>query len=368
MGRPPEAQKILGIDQPNAAMMRRHAFTLPQLLLVLVVVSFLSLAALSIFTRARKSAHRADCDLRLKTLTITLDAFREENGRYPEHLDELLTRKYLPEPAMLKCPADPRPTGSYDDYYLMRAARDSGELPILCCPFCSNTSEPGLQAFKGRYTKQFTTQPAYISQIIMGTVERPGDKPFAAKAGMKLLNGDILRTDPGGSAVVDFADGSRCNMTGSSQITFLQSFVAGRSHAPLYTLIRQAAGEVNYIVKPWSKFDVGTPTATASALGTDFRIRQDAAKQWWLQVSKSKVQVSDLGGRDIIVAAGENAPVSDIIPVTVTSQWTFLGDLEPSMLMALVMPAGTSARPSAPVVTRTRIKTLRSDWRLKNGF
>lgn len=367
MGRTPKAQEVSCKNQSSAAFAHRRAFTLPQLLLVLLTVSFLSLAALSAFTHARKSARRADCDMKLKTLTIALNAFREENGRYPEHVDELLTKKYLADATMLKCPADPRPSGSYDDYYLMRGARDSGELPILCCPICGNTGEPGLQAFKGCYTKQFATQPAYISQITGGTIERPGKKPFTVQAGTSLLGGDILRTEDGGSAVINFADGSRCNMAGGSQITLLQSFIAGRSRAPLYTLIRQSVGEVSYQVNHGSKFDVGTPTATASALGTDFRIKQDAAKQWWLQVNKSKVLVSDLGGHDIVIAEGEKAPTSGVIPVSMTSQWTFLGELENSTMMALIIPAGTTARPTAPV-TRTRIKTLRSDWRRKAGF
>ncbi len=344
----------------------RRAFTLPQLLLVLLVILVLSTITLSVFTRSRMAARRNACDMQLKTITIALDAFREETGRYPEHLDELLSKKYLADPAMLKCPADTRPGSSYDDYYIMRAARDSGELPILSCPLCSKNSNSGLQAFKGRYTKQFATRPAKITKVTNTTIDRPGQKSFEAKSGMQLQNGDIIHTLAGGSSTVNFADGSYCNLGANSQITVLQSFIAGQTYAPLYTMVRQTSGDVSYHVNHGSKFDVGTPAATAVALGTIFRIKQDDLQQWWLQVSDSKVLVSDLGGRDIIAAEGATLPPPGDIPVISTSQWTFLGQVESYMpMMPLMQPGGNmAARSALPSQNmRTRIRLLRSAWR-----
>lgn len=357
------AGEVFKMRQAVPVIMHRRAFTLPQLLLVLSVVSILAAVSLSVFTRSRAMARRSTCDMQLKTLTVALDAFREETGRYPEHLDELLAKKYLTDPAMLKCPADPRPGGSYDDYYVMRAARDSGELPILCCPICSNTGNGGIQAFKGRYTKQFAIRPAQISEAVGVTIERPGKDTFDARSGMALQSGDIIRTIDGGSATVNFVDGSRCNMGGSSEITILQSFIAGQTYAPLYTLIRQAAGDVAYHVHRGSKFDVSTPTATAGALGTAFRVKQDSTKQWWLKVSESKVLVSDLGGRDIVMAEGETMPppADSDIPVSATSEWTFLGQLEDNTASVSMMGMMAVSR-SAVKSTRTKIKVLRHDW------
>jgi|GEM_PF-6289686 len=344
----------------------RQAFTLPQLLLVLLIISVLATVILGVFTRARTIGRRNTCDMQLKTLTVALDAFREETGRYPEHLDELLAKKYLTDPAMLKCPADSRANGSYDDYYVMRAARDSGELPILFCPICSKNSNLGLQAFKGRYTKQFATRAAEINQVSNTTIERLGQKPFAAKSGMKLESGDIIRTSSDGGALINFADGSYCDLGGNSQITVLQSFIAGQTYAPLYTTVRQTSGDVSYHVNHGSKFDVSTPAATAVALGTAFRIRQDDLLQWWLKVSDSKVLVSDLGGRDIVAAEGATLPASSDLPVMTTSQWTFLGQMESYMPMVPLTPPGNSmASRSAPSQNnmRTRIRLLRSAWR-----
>jgi type II secretory pathway pseudopilin PulG len=350
-------------------IMRRQAFTLPQLLLVLVVVSVLATIALSVFTRARTIGRRNTCDMQLKTLTVALDAFREETGRYPEHLDELVTKKYLTDPAMLKCPADTRANGSYDEYYVMRAARDSGELPILFCPICSKNSNSGMQAFKGRYTKQFATKTATISKVSNTTIDRPGQKPFQAKSGMAVRSGDIIRTASGGNSLITFADGSSCNLSADTQITVLQSFIAGQTYAPLYTTVRQTSGEVSYSVNHGSKFDVSTPAATAVALGTAFQIKQDDLLQWWLKVTESKVLVSDLGGRDIVAAEGTTLPPPSDIPVMTTSQWTFLGQLESYLpLMPLMPPAGgmmsaRSAPPTSPQNNPTRIRVLRSSWR-----
>src|SRR5690606_10755575 len=117
------------------------------------------------------------------------------------------------------------------------------------------------------------------------TIERPGKNPIAARAGMTLRGGDIIRTSNGGSASVLFADGSISDLRGDSEITLLQSFLAGQSHAPLYTLIRQQAGDVAYRIHHGSKFDVTTPTATAGALGTAFEIKENSDDTWWLKVT-----------------------------------------------------------------------------------
>lgn len=349
--------------RPVGVVMNRHAFVLSQLLLVLLIISVSATMFLSIFTRSRTAARRSACDMQLQTITVALDAFREETGRYPEHLDELLTKKYLADPAMLKCPSDLRSGSSYDDYYIMRAARDSGELPILCCPLCSSSGHLGLQAFKGRYTKQFAIRPAKISQAVRATIERPGHPAFSAGAGMALQNGDVVRTAKDGSTLIYFADGSYCNLTGSSQITILQSFIAGHTYAPLYTLIRQTSGDVSYHVNHGSKFDVSTPTATAVALGTVFRIKQDEIQQWWLLVSESKVLVSDLGGRDIVAAEGATLPSPGDIPVMSTSQWTFLGKLENYVVPGTMTNNTTNNTMMRLSIVRTRIRLLRSAWR-----
>ena len=313
----------------------RRGFTLLQILLVLAIVALLSAFLFGAFGHSRESAYRAQCDVQIKAITMALDAFRTENGRYPQHLNELVTKKYLTDTAMLQCPSDPRPHGSYDDYYVIRAGRDSGELPILLCPLCESNSGQAIQGFKGRYTKHFATRPAELTAAASTTIERPGKNPIAGKIGMQLRGGDIIRTSSDGQAIVRFADGSESEMGGGSEITVLQSFISGHSRAPLYTLIRQSVGNVHYRVNHGSKFDVSTPTATAGALGTAFEIKSDSSGSWWLKVTQSKVYYSSTSERSIVTptSTSTSTPASNNsllsknndAPVKVTSDWVFIG-------------------------------------------
>jgi general secretion pathway protein G len=297
---------------------RRNGFTLLQLMVVIAVIAALASILLGVFGRSRSVALRAQCDTRIKAITMALDAFRQENGHYPANLQELVSKKYLTDASMLRCPTDTRPNGSYNDFYVMRSNRDSDELPILVCPLCAGDTDTGIQAFKGRYTKQFATRPASLTQASNTTVDRPGKAPIVGRAGMLLRGGDSIHTADGGSAVLTFADGSTSEVQSNSAITVLQSFIAGQVHAPLYTLVRQTAGDVIYRVNHGSKFDVATPTATAGALGTAFRITMDAnTDDWWLTVLESKVYVSDATGSDIFTPAVETDPTTETTGRTV---------------------------------------------------
>ncbi len=299
----------------------RRGFTLFQLLAVMAIIGVLAATSLGAFGNSRLQAQRAQCDVNLKAITMALDAFRQEQGHFPQHLNELISKKYLTDAVMLRCPTDPRPNGSYDEYYLQRAARNNGELPILVCPLCVGEGLRGMQAFKGRYTKQFATRPAEFIAVSSATVERPGKNPISARSGMQLRGGDVIRTTGGGSAIVRFADGSTSTLGSDSEITLLQSFIAGNSHAPLYTLVRQKAGHVAYQVTHGSKFDVATPTATAGALGTAFEIRQAGPDVWLLKVTQSRVMVSGVDGTAVVSPISTSDSLRGDSPEIVTSDW-----------------------------------------------
>jgi prepilin-type N-terminal cleavage/methylation domain-containing protein len=299
----------------------RRGFTLIQLLAVTAIIGVLAAITIGAFGSSRLQAQRAQCDVNLKAITMALDAFRQEQGHFPLHLSELVDKKYLTNATMLRCPTDPRADGSYDEYYVMRASRSNGELPILVCPLCSGDSQRGMQAFKGRYTKQFATRPAEFIAVSSATVERPGKNPISARNGMQLRGGDIIRTTGGGSATVRFADGSTSTLDSDSEITLLQSFIAGNSHAPLYTLVRQKAGHVVYQVTHGSKFDVATPTATAGALGTAFEIKQAGADVWMLKVNESRVMVGGRDGSAVVTPLPTDKPTPDGTTEVVTGDW-----------------------------------------------
>ena len=343
----------------------RRGFTLLQILLVLAVVSLLSAFLFGAFGQSQAVAQRAQCDVQIKAITMALDAFRQDNGSYPEKLEDLLDKKYLTDVSMLKCPSDPRLLGTYDDYYIMRSGRDSGELPILVCPLCATDSGMAIQGFKGRYTKHFATRPAELTAATLTTIKRPGKDPISGKIGMQLRGGDVIRTSDDGQAEIRFADGSVSTMAGGSEITVLQSFISGHTRAPLYTLIKQNFGDVNYRINHGSKFDVTTPTATAGALGTEFRIKGDSDGVWWLKVIDSRVFVTNLDERVIVTPTALPANTTDKgdnSPVTITNDWVEVGQ-EHVAEAATTTPPTTGGANATPTPAPKKKKKRWGHWR-----
>ncbi len=251
----------------------RRGFTLIELLVAVAVIGILAALSFASLGRWQEGTGRVGCDVQLKTVALALDAFKQENGHYPAHLSELVARKYLPDAKALHCPDDPRPTGSYEDGYVLRAARESagmGEVPLLLCPFHEGSNH-GAQAYNARFTRQWMTAPARLAQANGVTIERPGKDSISGAPGMELHGGD--RVQASGGAVIEFADGSSATLSSGANVSVLQSFIEGNGSAPLYTIVRQSLGEVAYHVHHGSKFDVSTPTATAGARGTEFTVK-----------------------------------------------------------------------------------------------
>ncbi len=280
---------------------RGRGFTLVELLVATAIVGVLAALLLGAFGPARSSSRRSICDSRVKALSIALDAFRQEKGYYPRSLSELVSDKYISDPEMLRCPDDPDPkSAGYDAAYVLRGARNDprytqlpvvGQLPTIVCPFHEQNGV-GVQAFGGLQTHQFATRAAVLVSASAASVTRPGPSPAAipARAGMPLHGGDLIETSAGGAALIQFFDGSRCELSGGSKVSVLQSFLENGS-GDLYTLVRQRIGDVAYSVHHGSKFDVSTPTATAGALGTEFRIYisgdvgSSNYTEWWINSS-----------------------------------------------------------------------------------
>ena len=270
-----------------------------EIVVVMAALGLLSALVLGAFGPARSTARRAVCDSRVKALSIALDAFRQEKERYPRSLSELVKARYISDSEMLRCPDDPDPAGAgYNTFYVLRGARNDprwtqlplvGQLPTIVCPF-HETSGVGVQAFSGLQTHQFATRAAVLVGASAASVKSPGKKsPVPARAGMPLHGGDLITTGTGGAALIQFFDGSRCELGAGTAVTVLQSFL--QNSGGLYTLVRQTVGDVAYSVSHGSKFDVSTPTATAGALGTTFTISiqgeptSNGYSEWWINTS-----------------------------------------------------------------------------------
>jgi len=267
---------------------RWRGFTLIQTLVSVGIIAILAAITVPMFGQSRESTRRTDCDMRLKAITVALDAFRQENGRMPLGINELQEKQYITDAEMLHCPNDPRTKTAREYYYVIRAPRDKNELPIAVCPF-HEKSGVGQQGYKGKYTKQFATRVAVLEAGNNVTVEHPGESPVQARIGMQLRGGDIIRTTNSGFATVRFSDDSSSELQGGSEVTVLQSYVEGQSSGALYTVLQQKVGDVIYRVHKGSKFDVTTPTATAGALGTVFQIQCARSGAGWVECTEGKV-------------------------------------------------------------------------------
>lgn len=270
----------------------RTGFTTVELLIAIVVVSVLAAILLSVFNTNRDAARQTQCNARLQAIAIAIDAFRQETGRNPASLDDLVTKKYLSNPEVLHCPADPDAVGTYASYYVIRGPHDSGELPVVVCPYHERRGNHGIQAYGGRFTTQNITASAMLTGANATMVQHPGSTAVAAYTGMALHGGDRIITGIGGAATISFADGSSASLQGGSNVTVLQSFLNGQSSAPLYSLLRQTAGDVTYRVNHGSKFDVATPTATAGALGTVFEIKFTSSSRAQLKCTDGHVRIA----------------------------------------------------------------------------
>lgn len=279
--------------------------------MVLALVGVLAAMLIPAFSRASASARRQSCDVKLKSIALALDAFKSEHGNYPAQLELLRSEGYLTDSDALVCPSDRRQNAGYADFYTLRAPHDAGDAPVLVCPFHEESSGGGNQARLGRFTTQFATQPAVLTTGNDVKVTRQ-DKVLVGYAGMALRGGDELSTGAFGTALLTFADSSSARLESGTRITVLQSFVDGHSGAPLYTLIRQFAGDATYTVNHGSRFDVATPAATAGARGTQFRIKVlgNRPEETQLYIIEGKVVLTTLGKSGL-------APVGSWISATV---------------------------------------------------
>lgn len=278
---------------------RRHGkagFTLIEILGIIAVLGVLAAILFTVIGRGYNASNRIKCDVNLKALAFGLDAYRQENDFFPAYLQEISTGGYVQDKAIMRCPNDPTPQGTYADYYVIREPRESSDLPILVCPFHEKDKQGG-QAYVGRYTTQFMTRPAVLREAKSTTVQHPGEDPVAAPAGLVLHGADRLWTSKNGAAIIDFADGSSAQLKRNSNVTILQSFMEGRTQPTLYTLLRQTAGEANYTVTSGSKFEVTTPAGTAGALGTKFRITIEPNADTTLLVTEGKVRFNNRRGK-----------------------------------------------------------------------
>ncbi len=139
------------------------------------------------------------------------------------------------------------------------------------------------------------------SSVVRGT-----EPPRAVQAGESLRAGDVLRTGPGASLTLRFADGSRLLATPDSEFRIERLLVLGRSGLA-DTRLQLERGSVDSIVTPQKGrrggYEIRTPTVNLGVRGTEFRAHADP-QQAASRVEVLAGQVAATAGREVKVDAG----------------------------------------------------------------
>ncbi|WP_232417763.1 FecR domain-containing protein [Methyloversatilis thermotolerans] len=131
----------------------------------------------------------------------------------------------------------------------------------------------------------------------------------AAVAGEKLDAGVRLVTGEGGSVALAFADGSRVQLRGGSEMSVLQSgdLAAGAGSWVRLHLLR---GSLESLVAPrggpMGRFEIETPAAVAAVRGTHFRVHADDAITR-NEVLEGRVDFGNDAGRQLVAAGRASA-------------------------------------------------------------
>lgn len=137
-------------------------------------------------------------------------------------------------------------------------------------------------------------------------VVRGAEPPRAVQAGESLRAGDVLRTGPGASLTLRFADGSRLLATPDSEFRIERLLVLGRSGLA-DTRLQLDRGSVDSVVTPQKGrrggYEIRTPTVNLGVRGTEFRAHADP-QQANARVEVLTGQVAATAGREVRVDAG----------------------------------------------------------------
>lgn len=152
-------------------------------------------------------------------------------------------------------------------------------------------------------------QPARVRVVALaGNIQatRAGSPDaFAIRVDQQLDAGTTLRTAADASLTLEFADGSRLQLMGDSELQ-LDRLSAYGSTGMVDTRLRLPRGRSSYDVKPQrgpgSRFIVESPGLMTSVRGTGFRVASDGSNSR-SEVYQGRVDVSG-GGRQVKVAAG----------------------------------------------------------------
>jgi hypothetical protein len=168
-------------------------------------------------------------------------------------------------------------------------------------------------------TQQRASAASMVLSVLDGTAEvARGTAAFArAGDGHVLVVGDRVRTSEQGHAVVTFLDGSTQELEPATTITIDQAAVT--ANGAITIQIQQALGRtwssVQKLARADSKFEIRTPSTTATVRGTGFVTDVLASGATTVTTTDGIVEVSGQG-QTVVVPAGSFTTVQPSAPPT----------------------------------------------------
>ncbi len=119
---------------------------------------------------------------------------------------------------------------------------------------------------------------------------------------LSLAAGDVLATGSGSTAVVNLMNDSSITIYANSRLV-ISEMAAESGQSPAAVAVRLETGKASSEINHFS-YQIETPAAVSSVLGTEFRVEVIAADHTYLATSEGIVQVT-MNGETVQVAAGQ---------------------------------------------------------------
>jgi prepilin-type N-terminal cleavage/methylation domain-containing protein len=87
-------------------VLRRRAFTLTELLVVIAVLAILAALLFPVLARVREAGRQSRCRSQLRQIGLALGMYRDDYGAIPLRLS-MLSPAYVSDPRLFLCPSDP---------------------------------------------------------------------------------------------------------------------------------------------------------------------------------------------------------------------------------------------------------------------
>jgi len=198
----------------------------------------------------------------------------------------------------------------------------------------------------GRTVEQEATATAAEGTVVARSAE--SDVWQAVEEGSTFSPGDTIRTGDNSTVVLIYGDDSKTIVEANTEIVIVE-MSAARNGRNQVTILAQNIGrtqhQINELQGVDSYFEVQTPSASVTVVGTMFTVEVDQEGNSAVWVDEGIVAVSG-GGQTVQLAAGESTFVQvGGVPATATASPTPPQTLTGEEEQALATPAG---RPDSP--------------------